>query len=288
MRFGPSPGSAVTTYHVGVSGWRYDSWRGDFYPAGLPRRAELAHLAARTTAVEVNGSFYGLLRPAWYAARRDETPDDFVFALKGSRYITHMKRLRDVDTALANFFASGPLELGDKLGPILWQLPARFAFDADRLGSFLERLPRTTGEAARIARHHDDRVPDPSTADPVDRPLRHVLEPRHESFGADEALDLLRAHEVSLVTSDGAGTWPVFDEDTGPLRYARLHGHTRLYASGYSASSLDGWARRCGTWAAAGRDVHVYFDNDAEGRAPHDAVALLDRLGVPVPPDGTP
>ena len=278
----------MSGYHVGVSGWSYDSWRGDFYPDRLPRRAELAYLAERVTSIEVNATFYSLRSRSWFRDLLTQTDGRVVLPLKGSRYITHMKRLRDVDGALANFFASGPMELGDRLGPILWQLPETHALDAHRLGAFLERLPRSTAEAARLARGHDERVDDPLTSVTVDRALVHVLEPRHRSFGSDEALALLRTHGVGLVRADSGGRWPELDEDTSDVRYARLHGHTRLYASGYSARSLDSWAARCRAWHGAGREVFVHFDNDAEGRAPHDAVALLERLdpGRAVRPDG--
>jgi uncharacterized protein YecE (DUF72 family) len=268
----------MSEYHVGVSGWSYDSWRGDFYPEGLPRRAELAYLAERVTSIEVNATFYSLRSGSWFRDLLAQTEGRVVLPVKGSRYITHMKRLRDVGGALANFFASGPTELGDRLGPVLWQLPERLAFDADRVGAFLERLPRSTAEAARLARGHDDRVPDPVTSVEVDRRLAHVLEPRHASFGSDEALALLRAQGVGLVRADSGGKWPELDEDTSDVRYARLHGHTRLYASGYSSRSLDAWAATCRAWHGTGREVFVHFDNDAEGHAPHDAVALLGRL----------
>ena len=147
------------TTRVGISGWRYAGWRGDFYPPGLVQRRELEYAASRLTSIEVNGSFYSLQRPTSYAAWRAETPDDFVFAVKGPRYVTHLKRLSDVGTALANFFASGVLGLGPKLGPVLWQLPENLTFDADVLDAFLARLPRTTGAAAELACRHDDKVP---------------------------------------------------------------------------------------------------------------------------------
>ena len=265
---------------VGISGWTYARWRGDFYPTGLPHTSELAYAAERMTSVEINGSFYSLQRPTSYARWRDATPDDFVFAVKGSRFITHMKQLVDIDVALANFWASGVLALGPKLGPVLWQLPARTRFDAARLADFFDRLPRWTSEAAGLARGHDEKIPESrALVDAVDeRPVRHVLEARHISFATAEAADLLRANDIGTVWADAAGKFPVIDADTSGVRYVRLHGHTELYASGYSSRSLDQWARRCGEWAAAGRDVYVYFDNDARGRAPWDAVGLLERL----------
>jgi uncharacterized protein YecE (DUF72 family) len=267
---------------VGVSGWRYPSWRGDFYPKGLPQRLELAYAAERMTSIEVNGSFYSLQRPSSYAAWRAAAPPDVVFAVKGGRFITHLKALRDVETPLANFFASGVLALGEQLGPVLWQLPERLHFEPDRLASFFELLPRTTGAAAHLASKHDDKVKEGRslTEVEVDVPLRHALEPRHESFDSDAARALCTEHGVAVVVADSAGKWPVMRDATSDFRYVRLHGETELYASGYTDASLDRWARTCRGWLDEGHDVHVYFDNDAKGHAPHDALRLLDRLGI--------
>ena len=264
---------------VGISGWTYAGWRGDFYPRGLRQKDELAYAAERMTSIEVNGSFYSLQRPSSYAAWHDAAPDDFVFAVKGGRFITHMKRLRDVETPLANFLASGVLALRHKLGPVLWQLPERVEFDADVVGSFVELLPRTTTAAAELARRHDDKVAEDRslTTAPVDRPLRHVLEFRHRSFCEPEAIDLLREHDIGCVIADTAGRWPEADVVTSDVVYVRLHGDQELYASGYSDAALDRWAERCREWAQEA-DVFVYFDNDAKGHAPHDALALLSRL----------
>ena len=266
--------------HVGTSGWRYSRWRGDFYPKGLVQRGELEYLAAQMNAVEFNGSFYSLQRPTTYQRMVEQTPDDFVVAVKGSRYITHMLRLGDVDTALANFLASGVLALGHKLGPLLWQLPPDLTYDEGRAVSFLERLPRSTSEASALARGHDDKIkPDRVLVEaPVETAIRHVVEVRHRSWGAADALDLLQRYDVGLVVSDSPGTWPFLEERTSDVMYVRLHGHTELYASGYSGRSLDVWAEKARRWLAAGMDVHVYFDNDSRGRAPHDAVSLLARL----------
>jgi uncharacterized protein YecE (DUF72 family) len=272
---------------VGTSGWRYRGWRGDFYPRGLRQRDELTYLSRALTSVEVNGSFYSLQRPTSYAAWAAQTPDDFVFAVKGGRFITHMRQLRDVETALANFFASGVLALGPKLGPVLWQLPARLPFDEARLTEFFDLLPRTTDDAAALARRHDDKVPESRalTATTTSAPIRHALEPRHESFATDEANDLVRRHGISTVISDSAGTWPQLDAITSDLVYVRLHGDTELYASGYSAAALEEWAGRIDDWSQRGLDVVVYFDNDARGHAPHDA-ADLQRL-LHIVPAGT-
>jgi uncharacterized protein YecE (DUF72 family) len=272
----------VADIRIGLSGWRYAGWRGDFYPKGLVQRKELAYAAERFSTIEVNGSFYSLQRPASYATWRDETPDDFVFALKGGRFITHMKRLRDVDGAMANFFASGPLALGDKLGPVLWQLPARTRFDADVLDAFLERLPRTSGEAADLARRHDAKLPADRalTTALTQVRLRHAIEPRDLSFADPAAIDLLRRHDVGLVVSDAGDKWPRFEEVTSDLVYVRLHGAEELYTSGYGPQALDEWAARISSWAGQGLDVLVYFDNDAKVHAPYDALALMDRLGL--------
>lgn len=268
---------------VGTSGWRYRGWRGDFYPPGLRQRDELAYLSSRLSSAEVNGSFYSLQRPSSYASWRDQTPDDFVFAIKGSRYITHLRRLVDVETALANFCASGLLALGGKLGPVLWQLPARQELDSARLARFFDLLPRTTADVARLAAEHDDKIPASRalTEAAVDLPLRHALEPRHDSFGTPQAAEVMRAHDIAMVVSDSAGTWPQFDTVTSGLVYVRLHGDTQLYSSGYSPAALDGWAARVRAWTDDGLDVCVYFDNDAQGHAPHDALALHRRLTGP-------
>ena len=267
---------------VGVSGWRYPRWRGDFYPKGLPQRLELTYAAERMTSIEVNGSFYSLQRPSSYAAWRAAVPPDVVLAVKGGRFITHMKSLREVETPLANFFASGVLALGPQLGPVLWQLPARLGFDPERLRAFFDLLPRTTSQAAGLAAGHDDKLADDRTLTTceVDQPLRHALEPRHPSFDSDEARALCAEHDVAIVIADSAGRWPTMDDATSDFRYVRLHGETELYASGYTDASLERWASTCRQWLDEGHDVHVYFDNDARGHAPWDAVRLLERLGV--------
>jgi uncharacterized protein YecE (DUF72 family) len=266
---------------VGISGWRYPAWRGDFYPKGLPQRRELEYAATHLTSIEINGSFYSLQRPSSYAAWRAETPDGFVFAVKGGRYVTHLKRLVDVDTALANFFASGVLALGPKLGPVLWQLPETLRFDAAVLDDFLGRLPSSTSEMAALATRHDDKLAGDRalTTAEGDLPVRHALEFRSPTFATQEAYDVLRRHGVATVYADTAGRWPKVDEDTASYRYARLHGDQELYASGYTDRALDEWASRCRAWAASGQDVFVYFDNDMKGYAPHDAMRLIARLG---------
>ncbi len=203
-----------------------------------------------------------------------------MFAVKGGRFITHLKKLRGVETALANFFASGVLALGPKLGPVLWQLPENLPFEADRLADFFALLPRTTTRAAELAGHHDAKVPEDRalTTAPIELPLRHALEFRSPTFCTPEAVALLREHDVACVLADTAGRWPKVEEDTSDFRYVRLHGDKELYASGYPAEALDEWARKLRSWAHE-EDVFVYFDNDAKGFAPHDAMALVDRVG---------
>jgi uncharacterized protein YecE (DUF72 family) len=254
-----------------------------FYPPGLPQRDELRYVAERMNSVEINGSFYSLQRRSNFEMWAALVPEDFVFAVKGGRFITHMKKLSGIETPLANFFASGVLALNQKLGPILWQLPPNLGFDADRMDAFFEQLPRTAGAAAKIAANHDQRVPDDraliKAAHPKQR-LRHVVEVRHESFRTRDFYQLLRRHKIALVVADNPGQWPIITEITTDLMYVRLHGHDQLYASGYSDQELDEWAAKINSWTERGCDVYVYCDNDAKVRAPYDAMGLMDRLGL--------
>ena len=277
---------------IGISGWRYAPWRGVFYPDGLPQRRELEYAAARFGSIEINGSFYSLQRPTSYSAWHDATQSDFLFSVKGPRFITHMLRLREADKALASFLASGLLRLGAKLGPILWQLPPNMAFDAERLDAFLSILPGDTGQALALARRRDVARMRGRSALSIDavRPLRHALEPRHESFRSRECTDLLERHGVALVVADTAGKFPFFEKATADFTYVRLHGDEQLYVSGYSDTALRRWATRCRRWAKRG-DVYCYFDNDAKVHAPFDALALMALLGqdtdnAPVRPEG--
>jgi uncharacterized protein YecE (DUF72 family) len=249
------------------------------------QRRELEHAAALFNSIEINGSFYSLQRPSSYARWRAQTPDGTTFAVKGGRYITHMKRLAGAEAALANFFASGVLALGPKLGPVLWQLPPSLAFDAARLEAFFDLLPRTTVDAAELARRHDDKLSGDRTFTQTEKdlPMRHCLEVRHDTFATEEAVALLRKHDIGLVVADTAGRWPMVEQVTSDFVYVRLHGAEELYVSGYTPESLDAWARKLLRWHAAGLDTYVYFDNDVKVRAPYDALALMQRCGVRSP-----
>ncbi|WP_375500285.1 DUF72 domain-containing protein [uncultured Jatrophihabitans sp.] len=264
---------------VGTSGWLYPPWRGVFYPKKLPHRRELEYLSGRLATVEINGTFYSLQRPDSFRRWHDETPDGFTFAVKGPRFVTHMKKLADVETPLANFFASGVLALAEKTGPLLWQLPPSLGFRPERLAAFFARLPRSSDEAAWLARRHDDRMTGRALlVNDTDRPLHHALEVRHGSFQTPAFGELLREHVISLVVADTAGRWPKMFDVTADLVYVRLHGDAELYTSGYSETALDEWANRIRGWLADGHDVQVHFDNDVKVHAPFDALALAGRL----------
>lgn len=284
------------TIRIGISGWRYKGWRGVFYPRGLAQRHELEYAASNFPSVEINGTFYSLQRPESFGAWAAATPEEFVFAVKGPRFITHMKKLRECESPLANFFASGVLRLGRKLGPILWQLPPNLGFDADRLENFFTMLPRDTRAAAALAREHDHRLDGRAEIKArVKIPLRHALEIRHDSFRVPEFIALLRKHDIALVCAD-AVDWPRLMDLTSDFVYCRLHGSEILYASGYESPDIDKWARRVAAWTTGeepedaerivnqsgprrkSRDVYVYFDNDANVRAPFDAKALMERV----------
>jgi uncharacterized protein YecE (DUF72 family) len=281
---------------IGISGWTYPPWRGVFFPEKLSQKHELEFVASTFQTIEINGTFYSLQRPSSYQSWAERTPDDFMFSVKAPRYITHMRRLRDVETPLANFFASGILKLGAKLGPILWQLPPNFKYSAELIEDFLKLLPRTTKEAIELGKQHDRMVEGRSFLETDrNRSLRHALEIRHASFVVPEFIATLRKHRVALVCAD-AVEWPRLMDVTSDFAYCRLHGSKELYASGYSKRAIEEWAERVATWAKGGessdgdyasakkatrrtkRDVFVYFDNDAKVRAPRDAKRLQARM----------
>jgi uncharacterized protein YecE (DUF72 family) len=284
------------TVRVGISGWTYKPWRGVFFPKKLPQKRELEYAASIFRTIEINGTFYGLQRPSSYQSWVERTPDDFVFSVKASRYITHLRRLREIETPMANFFASGILKLGPKLGPILWQFPPSFKYSHDLMEEFLEMLPHDANSAAALGQHHDALLKDRAfLAVERNRRLRHAVEIRHASFVTPEFIAMLRQHHVALVCAD-AVEWPRLMDVTADFLYCRLHGSEQLYASGYDRPAIEEWSERVATWARGGeskdgdfasskraakrsqRDVFVYFDNDRKVRAPRDAQRLAVRV----------
>jgi uncharacterized protein YecE (DUF72 family) len=294
----------MSTIRIGISGWRYEPWRGVFYPKALAQRRELEFASRAFPTIEINGSFYSLQHPDSYESWYRETPPGFVFAIKGGRYITHLLRLRNADRALANFFASGIFNLREKIGPFLWQFPPQFRYDEERFEAFFRMLPRDLAEALCLARRRDARMTGRCRLAIHDNlRLRHAVEIRHESFVDERFVAQLRRHEIALVVADTAGKWPYFEDVTADFMYLRLHGDAELYVSGYTDAALERWAERMRAWAAGGepddarristrpapkrrsRDVYCYFDNDVKVRAPVDAHALMRKLGLPVPVD---
>jgi uncharacterized protein YecE (DUF72 family) len=259
----------MATIRAGIGGWVYDDWRGSFYPPGLPKARELAHASRCITSIEINGTFYGPQSPASFRRWHAETPEDFVFSVKGPRFATHRRDLAEAGSSIERFFAGGVAELGAKLGPILWQFPPTRHFDKSSFAGFLELLPR---EAAG-------------------RKLRHVVEVRHESFRDPGFLALLRQYGVVAALVDAEGR-PDLQDLGGDFVYVRLQRARAEEPSGYSAESLDSWAARVRGWAAgkggptggarkaAARDCFVYFINGAKERAPAAAQAFIARLAT--------
>ncbi len=282
---------------IGVSGWTYAPWRGNFYPRGLPHRRELAFATRQFNALEINGTFYGMQVPSSFSNWADAAPPGFRYAIKGPRYLTHMLKLSRFEAPLANFFASGVLALGDRLGPILWQFPAAFALDPERLEPFLAALPHTARDAARLGAKHDRRLRARAWLRVAhDHPVRHAIEIRHESFRDPRFIALLRRYGVALVCADTVD-WPLLMDLSADFVYCRLHGNTELYNSRYADNELDRWAARARAWAegkpmhdgnfiapplADGRmrDVFIFFDNTDKLAAPGNARGLMQRLGV--------
>jgi uncharacterized protein YecE (DUF72 family) len=285
----------VSDLRVGVSGWTYPEWRGVFYPKGLVHRRELEYVAEKMNSVELNGSFYSLQTPASYKKWAAAVPPDFLFAVKGSKYITHLKKLEGGRVPLANFFGSGVLLLGEKLGPILWQFPPWLRFDPETISNFIDLLPRTTAEAAELARDNTIKVASKAWVESIaDAPIRYAFEPRHESFFTDDFITLLRDHNCALAIADTGEKFGYAEDVTADFLYIRLHG-SELYVSDYSDSDLNRWADRIELWQKGSepsdavkvskkkprkrkRDVFVYFDNSVAAHAPLDAIYLAERL----------
>ena len=282
---------------IGVSGWTYTPWRGKFYPPKLPQKRELAFAAAAFNALEINGTFYGMQTPSNFLSWAAQVPADFLFAVKGPRFITHMKRLRDCQAPLANFYASGLAALGRTLGPVLWQLPPNFRFDAARLEAFFRLLPRTAAEVVALARRHDERLRAPGwlAAEGLP-PLRHAVEIRHDSFRDPAFIELLRRFDIALVIADTVD-WPCLMDLTVDFVYCRLHGSEELYNSAYTDAQIESWAARVEAWSTGRvmsdgqfvtapvddgrpRDVFLFFDNTDKLHAPEDARRLMRRLGI--------
>src|SRR5690348_1522013 len=282
---------------IGISGWRYAPWRGVFYPPDLPQYRELEYASRALPTIEINGTFYSLQRPESFKRWYEETPPGFIFSIKGTRYITHILRLRDIGAPLANFFASGLFNLHEKLGPILWQFPPSFRYDSERMKRFFELLPQNTKDALSLARRRDRRMTGRvRLAIDTVRPLRHAIEIRNDSFLDETFVQLLREFNIALVVADTAGKWPYREDVTADFMYLRLHGDKELYASGYTDEALTRWAERIRVWREGDqpedahlvapvyplerqpRDIYCYFDNDVKVKAPFDAQRLVAKL----------
>ena len=243
------------TIRVGIGGWTFAPWRNNFYPKGLAHSRELAFAAGKLTMIEVNGTFYGTMSPTTYAKWAAETPDNFMFSLKGPRFAVNRRVLADAGDSIQRFIASGIDRLGDKLGPILWQLAATKIFDPDDIASFLNLLPANVGN----------------------RPVRHVLEPRHPSFDDPRLFDLAAARNVAIAYAD-ADAYPCFPTQTADFTYARLQNGQDNEALGYPDGALDGWAEQARDWNAGGRDTFIAFIHGGKLRAPAAAMSLISRL----------
>jgi uncharacterized protein YecE (DUF72 family) len=265
---------AQGTIRVGVGGWTFEPWRKTFYPKDLSRKRELEYASRQLTAIEVNGTYYSTQKPSSFAKWRDETPDDFLFSVKASRFATNRKVLAEAGESIERFVGSGLSELRHKLGPLLWQFMPTKKFDAQDFGKFLDLLPREL----------------------EGRPLRHVLDVRHESFLTEEFLALARKHRCATVFAD-SDDYPSFSDVTADFVYARLMRTQPKIKTGYAPKDLDAWAKRAKDWAsgkepadlprvgkpakrATSRDVLVFMISGAKERAPAAAMGLIERLGV--------
>ena len=280
---------------IGTSGWNYDEWIGKFYPSKINKKKELEYVSKIFPTVEVNGTFYSLKHCHNFKQWYEITPTDFIFSIKANRFITHVKKLNDVESPLANFFASGILILKEKLGPILWQLPPNMSFNPVMLEKFLRILPKNFNEAVRIG--SKSKMPRDRKFLKITKNLRirHAMEIRNNTFLNPWFIEIAKKYKVAVVFSDTAGKWPYFEDITADFIYIRLHGENKMYSSSYSNDAIQFWGKRIITWKEGGapkdtvtitdnkfkqrkRDVYVYFDNDVNANAPLDAKRLIQNI----------
>lgn len=284
--------------YVGMSGWTFEGWRKDFYPKGLPQKKELEYASRQVNSIEVNGTFYSLQKPASFQRWYDETPNGFCFSIKAPQYITHIRRLKEVEEPVANFFASGLFCLKEKLGPILWQFPPSLTLKDDRFQKFLDILPFDSKAALKVAKKHSSKMDGRNFLEiHGDYPIRHAFEFRHPSFANPEFIDLLREHNVAVVFGHSGGISSPYMEDlTADFIYARMHGQDEEYKeNGYGEKFVKSWAERVKIWMDGKqpkdvlcisdtkpklmkRDAYIYFDTETKSTAPFDAVRLLNIL----------
>jgi uncharacterized protein YecE (DUF72 family) len=286
----------MSEIRAGMAGWVFEPWRGEFYPKGLTQKDELNYASRHVSAIEINATFRQNQAPKSFIKWAADTPPGFLFSVKGPQFITHIKRLNDIEAPLGNFFASGVLALGARLGPIVWQLPPTLKFDAMKFDAFFSLLPRTADEALAVARKNDGKVKGEPHLDAtgVTR-VRHALEVRSETFAVPEFVELMRHHNVAHVIAD-TQDWPYLDV-TADFVYGRLQGAPG--ADRYDESQLDRWAARARAWAdgkpmtdgptiapppkAVPRDVELHFVSTDKEHAPGNAMALMRRLGLSPP-----
>ena len=278
---------------IGVSGWTYAPWRGDFYPEGLSQKKELEYASRRMSSIEINGTFYSLQRPTSFESWAKQVPADFCFAVKAPKYITHISRLKEVEEPLCNFLASGIFKLGAKLGPILWQLPPNMMLKDDRFEKFFDLLPMNSEDVAKLARDHTAKVEGRSCTEPEgDYPFRHAFEFRHPSFRNPDFLGEMRERGLGVVIADSSPKIPLIEDITADFIYVRMHGDAPEFSGGYTPAALKRWAKRLDAWLSGGqpadvdcvlagapkkkaRDVFVYFSTEVKERSPYDALNLL-------------
>jgi uncharacterized protein YecE (DUF72 family) len=281
---------------IGMAGWSFDGWRGSFYPDGLKQRDELAYASRRIQTIEVNGTFYSLFRPTSYLGWYAETPADFNFSLKGPKYITHERRLKDFQTPLNNFLASGILALREKLGCILWQFPPNMPFTRERFEPFFAALPHDMKTAAEMGKGHSSWLEGRTYLDVSENHrIRHAVEGRHPSFRDPILVELAKTYGIAIVVGDTAGRWPLIEDVTSDFMYLRLHADETKYPKGYTKKSLEYWGHRVKTWAQGQqpddaalvvpgspipmpRTIFTYFDNDVKETAPLNALSMITHL----------
>lgn len=277
---------------TGIAGWVFPGWRkGVFYPEGLKQKEELHYASRALSTIEINSTFYSHQKATSFEGWAAQTPDDFVFPIKGHQGITHIKRLKEVDTHLANFFASGPMALGSRLGPFVWQLPPNMKFDAARIETFLKLLPHDPDTLVALARRHDEKTKAPYLEAKGIETVRHAIEVRHDSFADPAFIDMMRAHDVAVVIAD-TDKWPNLDL-TASFAYCRLQGAPG--SDHYEPADIDAWAKRIRAWADGKpmtegtfiaapeaapkpRDVFVHFVSTDKENAPANALALAGKL----------